>query len=127
MRIAALILGLFASLILFFQSCTLGVLGGIDQSMSENFGTETVVTEETQGQAGTGMLAALIGLVGSGLAISRSRAAAIVLGVSAFLAIIGGTSGGEFGDLTVWGVMYAIAAGLAFLGRRKNTNEESAS
>ena len=128
MRIAALILGLFVSLLLFCQSCGLGLLGGIDRSLSENFGTEiTVGTEESQGQAGIGMLAALIGLVGSGLAISKSRTSAVILGISAVMAILGGTSGGLFADLTVWGVIYAIAAGLAFFGRREIKKEGSSS
>jgi uncharacterized membrane protein YjfL (UPF0719 family) len=114
MRIAALILGLVFSFILFLQSfAVFGLSSAIEQ-------------EDSAGAGAVGVLAAVLWLVAAAMAIGFPLASTIIFSLTSI--ILFGVSG-SFPDLAVWGGVALFLAFLSFLGwrgKKKEVREKTA-
>lgn len=98
MRIATLVIGLGASLIILVQSCAATAADSLSGKQ-----------ESTTG--GTGLIVALLFICGAGFALTHPRVSATLFLLAAVIAIpVGATS--EFADLIVWGVLALVLAAL---------------
>jgi hypothetical protein len=105
MRIAVLIIGLALSLIVLLQSCAANVAGALgSQGLKE--------------AAGTGMLAALLFIIGAGFAMRLPIVSLVVFAFGAIIAISAGHNS-DFRDLQVWGWLAAFLAVLSYFGHRE--------
>lgn len=98
--IAALVVGLFASIISFLQSFLIGGAGILASS------------ERMTSEAGLGILMSISALIGAGLAVGKPAVGVWFLGIAAGIGIVGGIGAGMFKDLLVWGIILGIAATL---------------
>ena len=119
MRVAALILGLVASIIAFVHSF-LAILGSaVLEVGGEVFEDPEAVTEgeSLASGAGYGVFAAILGPIAAALALKYPRASCILFVVAAAFAI-GGGAATIFDDLMVWGALFAICAVFSFFSQR---------
>jgi len=113
-RIAALVLGLFLAIIIFFQS----ILASFAGSLEGAFG-EPEQAEELSAAAGGGIIVALLIVMASSLALKFPRASTVLFCLGAIIAIPTGATS-EYKDLAFWGVLLFIPATLSFFSQPFN-------
>lgn len=111
MRIASGIISLILGLLVFLQSCTVGVGGAA-------FG------EELAAQGGSaGILVALLFVIGGAFAFALPKVAMVAMVIAGILSIaIGATT--TYGDMTIWGVVAIILAAMNYFGSRKPKDKQ---
>lgn len=104
MKIAVGIIGIFLSLIVLMQSCTITGLSGLTE-------------DELTGQAGAvGMLSALLMFFGGAFAFGLPRVAQFVF-LASFLVSIPARK--EFPDMFIWGIASLVLAALLIVAVKK--------
>lgn len=114
MRVAALIIGIFLSIILFLQSCTIATLGIAAESLQSAGGAERPTADPG---ASFGVLAALLSVLGTAFVLKLPRVAAVLFGMAFGSAWIGAGLG--FVDLKYYRAAFPGLMVLAVLGRRE--------
>lgn len=106
MKIASGIISIILGLIVFLQSCTVGIGGA-------------VFDEESAAQGGgVGIFVALLYMVGGAFAFALPKVALVVMAIAGVFGIATGTTT-SYKDMTVWGVIALVIAVLNFFGGRK--------
>lgn len=111
MKIASGILSLIFGLLIFLQSCVVGVGGSI-------FG------EESAAQGGSvGFFVAILFIIGGSFSFALPKVSMVIMTLAGILGIaVGATT--AYGDMTVWGVIALVLAALNFFGSRKKKTKE---
>jgi len=117
-RIAAFVLGLVASLILFGETVLVSCAG----SVAEAF--EAPEAESLNEGAGAGFIAFFLGIIGSALAFRHGIASGILLLLAFLICLVGGLTT-HFGDLTIWGFVFLLSGIFAFVGAKKKVAKSS--
>lgn len=107
MRIAAGVVGLVLMLPILFQSCAAGVGGALSPGR----------TDMAQGGA-VGVVVAFGYLLGAAFSFALPVVGAVFFGVAGLLALAAGATT-AYTDLTVWGVVALLLAGLDLLAARR--------
>ncbi len=122
MRLATLIISLVLTLVVWFQSCALGVGGGL----GEEFGTAADKREarELSDASGAGLVAGILWVVGAGLVMTRPNIARWVFLAAAPILLI--AAGGGYEDAYVWAVVSLIFMAMAWRGIGERKRKEQA-
>lgn len=111
MRIASMIIGLILLVPMTLQTFTVFWLGD-------------AFNEEAMAQAGAvGVLAALIWLIASAVAIPAPRGSAVLFAVAGALALL---VSGDFPDMRIWGAVALGLAVMSYVGHRQKRSAELA-
>lgn len=112
MRIASGIISLILGLLVFLQSCTVGVGGAA-------FG------EESAAQGGSvGILVALLFVVGGAFAFALPKVAMIVMTLAGILGIAAGATT-TYADIRIWGFIAIALAIMNYFGSRKPKDKQA--
>ncbi len=115
MRVAVMVISLVLMLAILLQSFAAGVGSGLSNDLGQ---------KQAMAVGGwTGLLVALLYLLGGAFALGLPRAAAVVFVTAGVVGLAGGTST-AFKDLTVWGVIAFVLAGMSFFGWRDKRRSE---
>lgn len=118
MRIATFVISILVIIVMLLQSCAVFGLG----SVADTLGGEEEPSEATSGGA-VGIVAALAAFIGMAFVLKMPTVALIAYIVAALLAFAASALG--FGDMTIWGVVLLILAGMSFWSRRELRKEQA--
>ena len=118
MRIAVLVIGLALGIIVFIQSCSVGLVSGVGEEVATITGNEELVEEakELGTAAGGGILMGLFAIAGAGFALKMPRTAFVLFALAALIGIPTGLTS-EFGDLAVWGFLLLVPMALSYFSQ----------
>jgi len=106
MKIATGIISLIIGIIVFLQSCTVG-LGG------------AIFADEVSSQSGSvGLFVAFLLFVAGAFAFALPKVAMIVSAIAGIFALLNGATS-DFSDMTVWGILAFVLAIMEFFAGRK--------
>ncbi len=106
MRVAVMIIGLFCTIMLLVQSCTVFVGGEI-------------FSEEGLSQGGAvGVFVGFLFMIGSAFALKIPKVSIIIFAIGAVVGFVAGATT-EFSDMTFWAVTAVILSILSFVGHRR--------
>lgn len=112
MRIASGIISLALGLLVFLQSCTVGVGGAA-------FG------EESAAQGGSvGILVALLFVIGGAFAFALPKVAMVVMVLAGIFGIAAGATT-TYADIKVWGFIALALAAMNYFGSRKPKDKQA--
>lgn len=117
MRIATFVIGLFVSLVILLQSCTIYGLG----SIGESFGSTEA--GEISGSGAVGILAALAAFVATAFVLRMPTVSLLLYVIAALFGFAASASG--FSDMRIWGIGMLILAGMSYWGRRELRKEQA--
>lgn len=106
MKIATGIISLIIGLIVFLQSCAVGIGGA-------------VLADETTSQSGSvGLFVAFLLWIAGAFAFALPKVAMVISAIAGIFALMNGATS-DYADMTVWGVIAFILAILEFFAGRK--------
>jgi len=106
MKIATGIISLIIGLIVFLQSCAVGIGGA-------------VLADETTSQSGSvGLFVAFLLWIAGAFAFALPKVAMVISAIAGIFALMNGATS-DYADMTVWGVIAFILAILEFFVGRK--------
>jgi hypothetical protein len=113
MRIAVTIISLLLMVVIGFQSCAAALSGGLGSDRA------------TSAAGGIGFIVALLFLVAGAFALAFPMVSIVFFTVAGIMAIIAGLSS-HFSDLSIWGFVALILAGMSFFGWREKRKRRKA-
>lgn len=105
MRIAVLIIALFLAVIVGFQSCALGAVGGLSED-------ESITTE-----AGSGIIVLFLFIFGAAFVMTYPKVSMVIFVIAGVIGLI--SSPETFKDLQIWGGLAFILALMSYFGSRE--------